>query len=124
MLWFADILFDVLHIGVILFNLFGWIPRRMRFAHRILLAATAFFWLVVGPAIGALGYCPLTDWHWRIKEMRGARNLPGSYIDYLLDLAGITADPQMVQIGTGVVFALTVIATLWMWRRDRMAAAR
>ncbi len=124
MLWLADILFDALHIAVIVFNLSGWIPRRTRFAHRILLGITAFFWLVIGPMLGALGYCPLTDWHWRIKEMRGATNLPGSYIDYLLNIAGLDVNPQAVQTGTGIVFALTVVATLRVWLRDRMAAVR
>ena len=119
MLAFADILFYVLHISVIVFNLFGWIPRRTRFAHRVLLGATAFFWLIIGPAIGALGYCPLTDWHWRIKEMRGEATLPGSYIDYILAWGGFYPDPDAVQFGTGIIFAATVAATGVVWWRER-----
>lgn len=119
MLALADISFDVLHICVILFNLFGWIPRRTRFAHRALIGVTAFFWLAVGPVIGSLGYCPLTDWHWRIKEMRGETNLPASYIDYIFAWGGFHPDPQAVQLGTGIVFALTVAMTGIVWWRER-----
>lgn len=31
-----------------------------------------------------MGYCPLTDWHFRILEKLGERNLPDSYVMYLI----------------------------------------
>jgi hypothetical protein len=123
MLLFADIFFDFLHVFVILFNLAGWMFAKTRKAHRWLVGATGLCWLVVGPVMmGTLGYCPLTDWHWRIKEARGAKNLPGSYIDYLLQLANIHADPNLIDTCVGAAFAAVVIATLWMWRRERVKA--
>ena len=35
--------------------------------------------------MGTLGYCPLTEWHFRILEKLGKTDLPGSYIKYLAD---------------------------------------
>ena len=121
MLFLLDIFFDALHIGIIGFNLFGWIFKASRRAHRWLVAATAFCWLVVGPAMGSLGYCPLTDWHWRVKEARGATDLPNSYIDYLLRMAGFHADPQRIDICVGATFAAIVLVTGWLWWREKAA---
>ena len=119
MLFLLDIFFDALHVSVIALNLTGWIFARTRRAHRWLVGATAFCWLVVGPLMGGIGYCPLTDWHWRIREARGVRNLPNSYIDYLLQLGGIHANPGLIDICTGAAFAAVVLATGWMWWRER-----
>lgn len=124
MLLILDIFFSALHLGIIGFNLFGWIFRRTRAAHRWLVAATAACWLVVGPLMGTLGYCPITDWHWRIKEARGEKNLPDSYIDYLLRLAGIHAEPQTIDMVVGATFAAVVAVTVFMWWRDRKINAR
>ena len=126
MLFLFDLSFDALHLAVIGFNLTGWIFRATRQAHRWLVGATAFCWLVVGPLMGGIGYCPLTDWHWRIKEARGVKNLPDSYIDYLLQLAGVHADPRFIDNCVGTTFAAVVLATGWVWwneRREARAAA-
>lgn len=119
MLLFLDILFDALHIVVILFNLTGWIFKVTRRVHRWLVGMTAFCWLVIGPFVGAVGYCPLTEWHWRIKEARGEKHLPGSYIDYLLQGAGFHAAPERIDFATGATFIAVVLATAWAWRKDR-----
>lgn len=119
MLLAADLFLDFLHIFVVLFNLFGWAHRRTRVAHRWLVGMTAFFWLVIGPFLGALGYCPLTDWHWRIKEARGIENLPHSYIDYLFRLWGIETNPVIVDICVGVTFVIVVSVTSWIWLKER-----
>jgi hypothetical protein len=39
---------------------------------------------VVGIWYG-IGYCPLTDYHWKIKAQLGHEFLPSSYIKYLID---------------------------------------
>jgi len=119
MLFLLDIFFDALHIGVILFNLTGWMFKTTRKAHRWLVGATAFCWLVVGPFAGGIGYCPLTEWHWNIKQARGIRNLPDSYIDYPLRGMNIHADPARIDFWVGATFAAVVIATGFAWRKER-----
>ncbi|MBT3271653.1 MAG: DUF2784 family protein, partial [Spirochaetales bacterium] len=52
------------HSCVIIFNLTGWIWRKTRIPHLILIGLTAFSWFVLGIWYG-FGYCPSTDWHWR-----------------------------------------------------------
>jgi hypothetical protein len=32
-----------------------------------------------------MGYCPLTDYHWKIKAQLGQESLPPSYIKYLIE---------------------------------------
>lgn len=124
MLVLADIFLTVLHLGIILFNLFGWISPVMRAAHRVCMGVTAAFWLSIGPLVGyPLGYCPVVDVQFRIKRMLGESNLPHSYIDYLLQQVGIHADPQIVDIMTGAVFALIAAVTCVLWWRERKRAA-
>lgn len=123
MLAVLDVLCHIVHLFVILFNLLGWVHPRTRFAHRLLVAGTAFFWLVIGPMYGGLGYCPLTGWHWDVKTARGAGDLPASYIDYLLQMAGVHAQPLYIDAAVGVVFFCVCVVTLNMWWRERRRAA-
>ncbi|MDH4059101.1 MAG: DUF2784 domain-containing protein [Cyclobacteriaceae bacterium] len=74
-----DGLFMVLHPAIILFNLFGWIPRKTRKANLILLLLTGASWFVLGIWKG-IGYCPLTDWHFKVLRKLGQTDLPYSYI--------------------------------------------
>lgn len=113
MLKFLDYFFLLLHLAVLFFNLFGWIHPRTRIMHRWCVGITLFCWLVVGLWVGTIGYCPLTDWHWQVKEARGLGLMPDSFIDYLLR-------------GVGPVFpaAAVVAVTGWLWVQDRGVRAR
>src|SRR3712207_3813657 len=84
MLAFLDVLFTIIHVTLIGFNLLGWIWPATRKLHLICVTATAFSWLVLGLWFG-LGYCPITDWQWQIKEKLGEQNLPNSFIKYGID---------------------------------------
>lgn len=84
MLVFLNILYTVLHLLLMGFNLTGWIWKRTRKWHLITLALTAGSWVVLGFWYG-WGYCPLTDWHWDVKTKLGETNLPNSFVKYLLD---------------------------------------
>ena len=81
---FLDKLLDFTHLFLIFFNLFGWISKKTRSLHLITILSTLFFWFVIGLWYG-LGYCPLTDYHWKIKQEIGETSLPSSYIKYILD---------------------------------------
>ena len=84
MLPFLDILFTLLHLFIILFNLFGWILPATRRANFICIVLTAFSWFVLGIWWG-WGYCPITDWQWQIKEKLGQHNLPNSFITWFAE---------------------------------------
>lgn len=80
---FLDIFFYALHTIIIVFNMTGWIWRKTRLPHLILLASTFFSWFILGIWYG-FGYCPCTDWHWRVREILGYDAPPASYIQFLL----------------------------------------
>jgi hypothetical protein len=83
MLKLLDFFFIAFHSVLILFNLFGWITKRTRRLNLITLLLTGASWFILGIFYG-IGYCPLTDWHFRILGKLGERDLPMSYISYLL----------------------------------------
>ena len=79
-----DYLFTLLHLIIICFNLLGWIWPTTRRLHLIFVLLTAASWFVLGIWYG-IGYCPITDWQWQIKEKLGETNLPNSFIKYFAD---------------------------------------
>lgn len=94
----ANFILHTVHLGVIFFNLFGWVFPAARRANLVLLLLTGFSWFVLGLCYG-IGYCPLTEWHWHVREALGERNLPNSYVtDLLVRWLGITPNPLTVDI--------------------------
>jgi len=84
MMVFLNYLLDFTHLFLIFFNLFGWPFKKTRLLNLISLLLTLFCWFVIGIWYG-IGYCPLTDYHWKIKAQLGHESLPPSYIKYLID---------------------------------------
>jgi preprotein translocase subunit Sec61beta len=112
LLKFLDILLTAAHLALIGFNLFGWIWPKTRKAHLITVAATAFSWFVLGVWFG-WGYCPITDWQWKVKEKLGETGLPNSFIKYYVDkISGKDIDPKIVDMATLIVFLVVIILTL------------
>jgi hypothetical protein len=104
---------------LIVFNLFGWIWKRTRILNLVVLALTAVSWLFLGLIVGTLGYCPLTDWHFRILEKLGKTDLPDSYIKYLADrLTGLGFNPSLVDKVTLYVFLGVFVISLSLNVRD------
>jgi len=83
MLKYLDYFFTGFHTALIIFNLFGWIYPKTRKLNLITLLLTGVSWFILGIFYG-IGYCPLTDWHFKILEKLGETNLPNSYITYLV----------------------------------------
>lgn len=105
-----DWFFTLLHIVLISFNLLGWIWPRTRKAHFICVMLTLFSWLILGIWFG-IGYCPITDWQWQVKEHLGETNLPNSFIKYFADKVSgknISADLIDTITATGFGFALAM----------------
>lgn len=110
---FLDILLTITHLAIILFNLFGWLPKRTRKAHLISLALTAASWFILGIWHG-MGYCPLTEWQWRVKEQLGEKNLPNNFIEYFLEkITGFNFSSAFVETLITVCFALAVLLSVF-----------
>ncbi len=120
MLVALDIALSVLHLTIIGFNLFGWIPKRTRRAHLVLAGLTLGSWLILGIWYGP-GYCPVTDWQWRVKTQLGVRNLPPSYITWLAEkLSGQRFPDAVVNMATLATFAIAILLSLYFnFRRRR-----
>jgi hypothetical protein len=113
MLYALDILFTILHLAIIAFNLFGWIHPKTRKAHLVVILLTAASWFLLGIWFG-IGYCPITDWQWQVKEKLGERNLPDSFITYYADkLTGRSWDPDLINTITVSLFAIAVILSFY-----------
>jgi len=98
---------------LIFFNLFGWIWKPVRIANLVSLLLTLFSWLVLGIFYG-FGYCPLTDWHWKVLRHLGEENIPSSYIKYLADrITGFNFDIVLVDYCTGSFFTVAFIASVF-----------
>lgn len=117
---FLDIFFTVFHTALVLFILFGWIWRRTRKAHLIIVLLTAGSWILLGFFYG-FGYCPFTDWHFRVLEELGFTNLPSSYISFLVTrITGLRPNQAAVDAFTtgGLVLGLIGNFVLW-WHTGR-----
>ena len=113
MLPFLNILLTIVHLCIIAFNLFGWIPKATRKAHFISIILTAASWLVLGIWFG-LGYCPVTDWQWQVKERLGEQNLPASFITYFADkITGSHFNPSFINTITAICFALAALLSVY-----------
>lgn len=119
MLRLADVFFVLFHSALVIFNTTGYLIPRLRRANLAALALTALSWFGLGLFYG-IGYCPLTDWHWQILIAAGETDLPRSYIQYLIQrLFGIPLDARLVDIGVGVAFGVSVVASVALNVRNR-----
>ena len=113
MLNILDGLLFVTHLVVILFNLTGWIWRRTRRLHLLMLALTLFSWLILGFWYG-FGYCFLTDWEWDVKRRLGETGLPNSFIQYLTNnVFGFNLSSNLVDAFTAGSFLVAIVLSLW-----------
>jgi hypothetical protein len=109
----------VFHSSLILFNLFGWIWRKIRVFNLITLSLTGASWLFLGLIYGNLGYCPLTDWHFSILTRLGKTDLPDSYVKYLIDrISGLDINASLVDHITLYAFLLALVLSLFFNIRD------
>lgn len=115
MLAVLDAALFVFHTVLIAFNMVGWAWRRTRVAHLVVLAMTAFSWFVMGAFYG-WGYCLCTDWHFRVRRLRGAPVTESSFVQLLIGKAtGVHLDRQAADVLAVGVFAAIVVATAITW---------
>jgi ABC-type Na+ efflux pump permease subunit len=97
-----------------MFNLTGWIFKPTHKFHLVVVAITCFCWLVLGIWYG-FGYCPVTEWQWQIKEQLGETNLPASFITYFINnLLGGSISEKVINNGTGIIFFVVIIITVYL----------
>ncbi len=104
----------VFHTVLIAFNMVGWVWRRTRVAHLAVLAMTAFSWFVMGAFYG-WGYCLCTDWHFRVRRMRGVPVTESSFVQVLGKTLGVHLDRGTADALAVGVFAAIVVATTITW---------
>ena len=113
MLHFLDALLTLLHVLIITINLFGWILPATRKFHFAFIVITAFCWFILGIWFG-MGYCPITDWQWRIKEQLGERNLPASFITYYINkITHKNFSDSFINIFTLIFFVLAALLSVY-----------
>ncbi len=120
-----DIFFVVFHSSLILFNLFGWIWKKTRIINLIILLLTGSSWLFLGLIVGVPGYCPLTDWHFKVLERLGRTDLPSSYVKYLADrLTGVNFNPATVDMVTLYLFVAALSFSIILNTSDMLKKRR
>jgi hypothetical protein len=122
---FLDKFFFVFHSAVIILILFGWAWKRTRLANLVVILLTAFSWFILGIWYG-YGYCPSTDWHWKVRARLGIHDMPSSYTKFLVDsFTGWDVSQKTVDIFTFILLISALSASLYTnirdWRQRRGA---
>lgn len=114
-----DIIFTLIHVVVIGFNLVGWIWKKTRRFHLLSIILTTLSWVLLGIWYG-FGYCFLTDWQWQIKRKLGETDLPASFIKYAVDhTTGWAIDSFWIDMMTALSFGIVAILSVILNIRDR-----
>lgn len=120
----ANYAFIVFHVALILFNLFGWISKRLRKWNLISLSLTAFSWFALGIFYG-FGYCFLTDWHWQVRDKLGYSTESNSYIHFLItEVTNITIGENVVDTLTAIFFFTAFALSIYTNVRTRRQAMK
>lgn len=116
-----DYFFILFHSLLMLFNVFGWIVPRWRFANLITLSITAFSWFLLGIWYG-IGYCPFTDWHWKVRQLLGYNDQSNSYIHFLiLKTTGVNLPENWVDATTVIVFFTVFFISIYFALKKRVS---
>ncbi|WP_343530669.1 DUF2784 domain-containing protein [Pedobacter sp.] len=109
-----DYFLTALHLVIIGLNLFVWIWPKTRKLHLYIVGITLFCWLVLGIWYG-IGYCPITEWQWKVKTELGETNLPNSFVKYHLDhIVGFSVPDTTVDIITLGTFLIAIVCSVKM----------
>ncbi|MBK9356251.1 MAG: DUF2784 family protein [Bacteroidales bacterium] len=115
MLQLLNIILNITHILLMLFIMTGWIFRRSRMIHLLVVLLTGFSWIVFINS-KEIGYCILTDWQWQVLGRMGRTNLPETYIQYLYEL--LSGDSMLKATSRNItrsvwIFSLSVSMALF-----------
>lgn len=117
MYYFLNYFFFIFHTLIILFNTFGYIPKKTRKWNLVTLLLTCFSWFVLGIWYG-WGFCFCTEWHWQVREHLGYYDRD-SYTHFLaLKLTGINFSQHLVDIVTAATFFISLALSFYLNIRD------
>lgn len=108
-----NIAFFAFHSAWIVFNCAGWAWRRTRRWQLATVVLTALSWFGLGSWYG-WGYCPCTDWHWRVRARLGYHD-PPSYVQLLvrevtgIELSAFSADA----LALGTLIIVAILGVVW-----------
>ena len=106
------------HVGLVLFNTFGWIWKRTRLWHLVTMGLTAFSWFALGAVYG-WGYCFCTDYHAEVLRRLEHPDANITFIQLMFKrLLGISIDQSLADNLAIGVFALIVLATIAVWTHE------
>lgn len=110
MLESLDLVFEFLHISVVIVNCLFWIiPGWPRLLFLIIFSLTLASWIGLGIFYG-LGYCFLTDVHWEIKRELGYNKLPYSYIQHFIqENFNLYPLPYLTDLCVAIVFSVLLL---------------
>ncbi len=115
----ANLFLYTFHTALIFFNLFGWLHLKLRKLNLISLLVTFGSWFLLGLWKG-WGYCFLTDWHYQILRTMGERNIPSSYIAFMVKkISGWTPSSELVDSLTVGLALLALLCSLYVNFRNR-----
>lgn len=119
----TNVFFFAFHTVLIFFNLFGWFYRPMQKLNLISLLVTFGSWFLLGLWKG-WGYCFLTDWHYQVLRALGERDMPSSYIAFLIGkISDWSPNSQLVDILTVGLALVALLCSLWVnsrnWKREK-----
>lgn len=113
-LYILDVIYTIVHLLIIGFNLFAWAFPATRKLHLYGVAVTLACWLILGIWYG-IGYCPVTDWQWQVKAQLGEQNLPNSFVKYYADqLLGQPVDANLIDVLTAGSFLLSIMISVYL----------
>ena len=116
---FLNAAFFVFHTAWIVFTILGWMWRKTRRWQLAMALLTALSWFGLGIWYG-WGYCPCTDWHWRIRSRMGFDD-PPSYIQLLIRvLTGSVVEPRIADALALVTLTVATLLSVMLRVRDRL----
>jgi len=117
--WPVNLLFHLLHIGVILFSMFAWLSPTLRPWHLLCQGGILVSWLGYGWWDGRWGNCAITDLHWLCKERFAGRPSSNSYVQYWLhDKWHLNVDRQTADRIAFSIYGATTLLSLTLWLLD------
>lgn len=94
------------------FNLFGWTWKKTRLANLITLLLTLLSWSILGIWFG-FGYCPSTDWHWKVRARLGYLDMSSSYIKFLIDsFTGLDVSVKLINFWAVALLSIAIAASI------------
>jgi len=111
--------FFVVHSLLVLFILTGWWWPRARPWHLALCILTGLSWTALGFFYG-WGYCPLTDWHWQVRQALGYETKATSYLKFLFDATtGLSVNAVLVDAAAVISLVAATSLSVFLMSRAR-----